>query len=122
MPTLSTRFETGDASRYLQQLCKHFAHKVEAEWDEHSGKVKFEPGMCLLASDETGLTLTLMPADTEKVQQLIFVVEIHLVRFAWREDVDLNWTDETGTPVVKSEKLTTALAEERAKFAAKRGS
>ena len=31
---------TANASRYLQQLCKHFGHKVEASFDEKAGIVR----------------------------------------------------------------------------------
>ena len=31
-------FTTPNASKYLQQLCKHFAHKVDVEYDETRGK------------------------------------------------------------------------------------
>lgn len=37
---------TASAAKYLQQLCKHFAHKVPAEWDTETGEVSFPFGHC----------------------------------------------------------------------------
>ena len=61
--SVTARFETPNASRYLQQLCKHFAHKVPATFDAHHGEVELPPGRCVLDADETGLTIVCTPAD-----------------------------------------------------------
>ena len=37
MLTSETRFETPNASKYLQQLCKHFGHRVEETHTETEG-------------------------------------------------------------------------------------
>jgi hypothetical protein len=38
------------ASRYLIQLCKHFAHKTPAEYDASQGRVDVQPGLCLMSA------------------------------------------------------------------------
>jgi uncharacterized protein len=39
---------TPHASRYLQQLCKHFAHKRPASFDARRGRIAFAIGLCEL--------------------------------------------------------------------------
>ena len=82
---------TDHGSRYLQQLCKHFGHKVEATFDPHAGEVKFPFGVCRLEADETGLTMTVQGSSGEEIKRLQDVVDSHLVRFAFREELNIDW-------------------------------
>lgn len=82
---------TDKASRYLQQLAKHFAHKLPVSFDPHQGVIGFPIGDCHMVAYETQLVLTLASPDTEKLAQLQDVVARHLVRFAFREDLTLEW-------------------------------
>lgn len=82
---------TGHASRYLQQLCKHFAHKVDVTFDEKAGSVRFSIGHCRLSAQDDLLRLSLDAPDAEALLQLQDVVERHLVRFAFREDLSIEW-------------------------------
>lgn len=43
-------FATAQASKYLQQLCKHFAHKVEVTYGAQSGSAALPPGPASLGS------------------------------------------------------------------------
>lgn len=100
-PTFAStaRIETASGSRYLQQLCKHFAHKMEAvEFDPHSGLIPFGLGPCRLAADEGGLTLAVSAASAEELERLKDVVVRHLVRFAFREELAVNWVDSGALP------------------------
>ena len=40
----SATVPTAHAGRYMVQLCKHFGHKIPAEWNDHEGKITFEMG------------------------------------------------------------------------------
>jgi hypothetical protein len=84
--------ETASARRYLGQFVKHFAHKLPAELaeDSCSGEVTFGAGTCQLLADEAGLTLAL-DAEPEAMTQLQDVAARHLVRFAFREELRINW-------------------------------
>ena len=46
------------ASRYLQQLCKHFGHKLPVNFTPHRGAIVFDFGMCALAAKDDMLNLT----------------------------------------------------------------
>lgn len=99
MLTVQAEFPTPKASSYLIRLCRHFSHKVEAEWDEVSGRVDFGPGQCHMRADEDALTLECRATEAEGLDRVRGIVEDHLVRFAWRESPTLTWTTaESGTP------------------------
>lgn len=84
---------TGQASRYLQQLCKHFAHKLAVRFDEHEGEIVFPIGDCRLKADGAALHLDLSAPNAADMAQLKEVVIRHLVRFAFREDLEVGWQD-----------------------------
>ena len=82
--------ETENASRYLQQLCKHFAHKVEVQFTPESGTVSLPFGTCKLTADDKQLTLTgsAKPAQLSKMERFL---GDHLARFAFRENPTITW-------------------------------
>jgi uncharacterized protein len=82
---------TPKASRYLQQLCKHFAHKLPVTFNERSGQITFSVGECRLDADEDALRLRLAARDDTQLAQLQDVAARHLVRFAFREEIQIHW-------------------------------
>ena len=93
MTTSVTTIPTEHGSRYLQQLCKHFAHKIPVEFDPTRGHIAFPMGGVDLAADAAGLTITVRPTSAEKTEELRDVVARHLVRFAFREEFAFDWQD-----------------------------
>jgi hypothetical protein len=88
--------QTASARRYLGQFVKHFAHKLPVELDDANtaGRVEFGQGACSLAAGETALYLTVSAETPEDVTLLQGVVDRHLVRFAFREEIVLEWRAE----------------------------
>lgn len=86
-----TEIATAHASRYLQQLCKHFAHKLPVEFDPAQGSIAFGPNQCRLAADEARLRIELTVPDAEEMPRLQDAVVRHLVRFAFREELAVAW-------------------------------
>lgn len=84
---------TTHASRYLQQLCKHFAHKLPVEFDTKQGSIRFDIGECRLSADEQALLLLLTSPGDPQLAQLKDVVVRHLERFAFREELTIAWGD-----------------------------
>lgn len=82
---------TEKGSRYLQQLCKHFAHKLPVTFDEHKGSISFSIGECALAADGDALTITATSASEAELEQLKDVIVRHLARFAFREELQVEW-------------------------------
>ena len=91
--TSKTAIPTEQASRYLQQLCKHFAHKLTVRFDEHEGDITFSIGDCRLKADGEALHIDLTAPNADDMEQLKDVVIRHLVRFAFREELAVDWQD-----------------------------
>jgi hypothetical protein len=77
---------TTHGSRYLQQLCKHWAHKMPVEFNADAGSVKFPGGSIatMVAKDAT-LEVTVDVPEGEDIARMQEVVAKHLDRFAFRE-------------------------------------
>lgn len=92
-----TRFEasvaTERASRYLQQLCKHWSHRLEVAFDAAQGDVRFDGASCSLRAAADRLHMTLESDDPALATRLCDVVADHLKRFAFREDLSFDWTE-----------------------------
>lgn len=85
MPIASARFETANGSKYLQQLCKHFAHKVPVDYSPSRGECRFSCGIASLDADDTSLRIKVDSPDAEQLGQTKHVIDSHLTTFAFRE-------------------------------------
>ncbi len=87
-----TEFKTDKASRYLQQLMKHFAHKVEVDHTPTEGRANFPFGAAQMRADDKALSLVVEGPTARDMVQSRYVVEEHLLRFAFREaPAPLDW-------------------------------
>lgn len=79
--------------RYLGQLCKHFQHKLPVTLGERHGTIQFSAGTCEVEAteDDKALVLRVTAADAEGLARLEDVVARHLVRFAFREEMQVTW-------------------------------
>ena len=81
--------ETANGSRYLQQLCKHWAHKFAVDFTPQSGSIDLGEGRLVsMSADATALTIDVQADDLEKLQH---VVAVHIERFAFRETLSFDW-------------------------------
>lgn len=78
-------YATPNASRYLVQLCKHFAHKVDVSHDANHGTVALGTGPATLHADATTLKVDVTAPDPDELAEARDVIDRHLVRFAHRE-------------------------------------
>ena len=85
------RVESERASIYLQQLCKHFAHKRPVEFTPERGQIALAAGMCRLEATGGVLTIRAEAENAETLIQLQDVIARHLERFAFRNPVTLDW-------------------------------
>ncbi|QCI66069.1 DUF2218 domain-containing protein [Phreatobacter stygius] len=83
---------TPNASRILQQLCKHWAHKFETGFTTTAGRIMLPLGETRLAADAEALTIDLAAEDADKLSGLRDVVTRHVERFAFRETLDFVWS------------------------------
>ena len=86
---------TTSASRYLQQLCKHWSHNMAVEFDETSGRVVFPrnargaewpaDGLFTMEAKPEALVCRIEASSPEQLAGLKGAVAKHLDRFAFRE-------------------------------------
>ncbi|MFN3348188.1 DUF2218 domain-containing protein [Pseudorhodoplanes sp.] len=88
------QISTASASRYLQQLCKHWSHKFPVAFTADSGTIPFsEDRRCEVSASADALTMRIHAADEATLVRTQDVVIDHLKRFAFREDLgDVRWT------------------------------
>jgi hypothetical protein len=79
------------ASGYLQQLCKHFGHKVAVNFTPERGTIVFDFGNCALAASGNMLSLTATAGTTVGLSRVQHVIASHLERFAFREKPEIVW-------------------------------
>ena len=80
------RVPTASASRYLQQLAKHWSHKMEVAFSEQEGTIRFPNATVLeMRADSEALDCVLTVPDGEDAARMREVVATHLDRFAFRE-------------------------------------
>ena len=82
---------TPHASRYLQQLCKHWSHRLEVEFDAARGRVNFGTAAAHFTAAAGMLTAVLAGPDAATLDRLEPVVAAHLQRFAFREPLVVTW-------------------------------
>ena len=82
---------TAHASRYLQQLCKHWAHRFETEFSATDARIALPLGETRLSADAETLTIGLTAHDPASLPDMRDVVVRHIERFAFRETLRLEW-------------------------------
>lgn len=87
---------TEKASRYIQQLCKHWEHNLKVDYAEGVGTIVFPrdargaawPGDALvtLTAKDDGIAIRIDASAEGQLDGLKGAVERHIDRFAFRED------------------------------------
>lgn len=85
MLTTKAHVPTASGSKYLQQLCKHWSHKLEVEFSEREGVVRFPTATARMQAGPEGLDVSVEAADAETLERMKDVMATHLDRFAFRE-------------------------------------
>jgi hypothetical protein len=95
MHAIETTIPTNEASRYLQQLCKHWSHRLKVTFTPETGYVAFDDdSACLMTADGEGLALRIETTDASKAARLAQVVFEHLQRFSFRNPLpQASWTE-----------------------------
>lgn len=90
MQTTKAQISTEHGSKYLQQLCKHFGHKVPVKFTPTFGRVEFSFGHCELTANEDQLVI-ISKSETSDLPKLEKIISSHLARFAFRENLTIEW-------------------------------
>ncbi|MFB0614269.1 DUF2218 domain-containing protein [Aurantiacibacter poecillastricola] len=99
MSTTATGFAACEKpERYIQQLVKHWGHKMAACYDEGDGMGQFpfsDQTNAEMIAKAGGIAITLTTADAEENERMRGVIERHIDRFAFREaPLTYEWTDQ----------------------------
>jgi len=93
MLSTEVRVPTKNASRYLQQLSKHWSHKFDVVYSETASTIPFSGGRTAeLSAEPDYLCIKLSVADEDSRDRMRKVIEDHLNRFAFREALAYEWT------------------------------
>ncbi len=95
---------TASGSRYLQQICKHWAHNLEVSFTPEQGTIRFPaegrggtyPGDALvtLTAGPDALEVRIDASMDEQRDGMKTVIARHLDRFAFREaPLSFDWHD-----------------------------
>lgn len=94
MTTLNASVPTPHASRYLQQLCKHWSHKFEVAFDPAHGTIALPFGPVTLDAGADALTIRAELNDGADPERAKSVIADHLGRFAFREgELVFDWRE-----------------------------
>jgi hypothetical protein len=92
MAIVAARVPTANGAKYLQQLCKHWSHKLEVDLSEGKGVIRFPSAVATMEASPDCLLVTI-EADRESLERMKGVVASHLDRFAFREaPLPFNWS------------------------------
>ncbi len=85
---------TENASKYLQQLCKHWSHKGQVKYDADAGTVSFDTGNSVdLKATPVALEVYASAGPRDDLDSWKAVISDHLKRFAFREEFELIWDE-----------------------------
>ena len=94
----TARYPTPNSSKYVQQLAKHFAHKIEVRLDDRSADFALQAGNVRLVAENGALVARIEAEDAKSLIDTRYVIDKHLVIFAFREGfAGLNWQLADGT-------------------------
>ncbi|QLF69914.1 DUF2218 domain-containing protein [Peteryoungia desertarenae] len=94
MTIATATIPTENGWKYVQQLCKHWSHKLQVDLSENKGVVTFPEAVATMTSDETGITVVIEAEQADVLDRMKGVVANHLDRFAFREaPLPFDWKD-----------------------------
>ena len=86
---------TAHASKYLVQLSKHWSHRFPAlTYSPERADIPLPMGPVVLEARADALEATVSANDAEGLARAEKVLDEHLRRFAFREDLAIEWSRE----------------------------
>ncbi|WP_273152186.1 DUF2218 domain-containing protein [Methylophaga thiooxydans] len=82
---------TTQADRFVRMLCKHFSHKVNADWGDEQGWVEFAMGRCELSAEPQQLLVRCHADNETDLEVVTDTIKSHFDRFAQKQQLTLNW-------------------------------
>jgi len=94
MKRSTTHIRTSLASSYIGKLCRHFRHKIETEYTETTGRAVFPQGICSMTAQPETLVFEIEATNTEALEQIKGVLIRHLLKFSYKETLEIEWQDD----------------------------
>lgn len=85
------RIKTTEGANYIGKLCRHFKHKIEATYEGNRGVAHFPAGICQMLAEPDTLIFEVEARDEEGMQRIQGALDRHLIKFAFREELVINW-------------------------------
>lgn len=85
------RIKTTEGANYIGKLCRHFKHKIEATYEGNRGVAHFPAGICQMLAEPETLIFEVEAQDEEGMQRIQGALDRHLIKFAFREELVINW-------------------------------
>ena len=95
MRILTAEVSTENAASYMRKLCAHWSHKFAVEVSESHGTIELPAAKCDLTAAPETLTVRLELKEDADEARLRKVVEEHLQRFGFREELVFAWNSTT---------------------------
>jgi len=91
MPTYRAEVPTRNASRYLQQLCRHWAQQATADYTATAGRVAFAGWQVEMEARRESLDITIDVPDAKMLDRCGKFVSDRLQRIALQETLFFEW-------------------------------
>ena len=85
MTVATVQVATTNANKYLQQLCKHWSHRLAVDLQDNQAIIRFPDAVATMVASGSALTISVEAKDDEMLDRIKSVVATHLDRFAFRE-------------------------------------
>jgi hypothetical protein len=85
MTATTAHVPTPNAAKYLQQLCKHWSHRLAVDLQGDTGTVRFPDAVATMTASGSELIVTVEADGEATLDRIKGVVASHLDRFAFRE-------------------------------------
>lgn len=87
-------YHTENAAKYLQQLAKHFAHKIQVDLTDTTADFALQSASVRLTAQPEGLRAEIGSDTAAGLIEARFVIDKHLVTYAFREAfIGMNWIE-----------------------------
>lgn len=89
--------KTKNAGKYLQQLAKHWSHKFpDLTFDDKEAHIPFSAVITIDMFAETDeLVVQILTPDEIEALRIEGVFDRHIIRFAFREELTIDWQRQT---------------------------
>jgi hypothetical protein len=85
------RIKTTEGAIYIGKLCRHFKHKIEANYEGNTGVAHFPAGICHMLAEPDTLIFEVDAHSEEGMQRIQGTIDRHLIKFAFREELVIQW-------------------------------